>query len=413
MTDAPGEGTPVWRTNLRVLMAAQLLAVSAMAIVIPFIPFFVRELGVVERTAVERWSGVVFSGPFLMAGLLAPVWGFLGDRFGHRAMVIRAISGLALVNFALAFVRTPMEFWVLRLVQGAVSGFIPAALAITSAGTPSRHLPQALGTLQAAASAGRLIGPAVGGVLAAVLAFRSIFLLVAGLTAAAAVMIVLWLKEPPRAETATRGTARAGVRHILGDGRTLAALALLLLLMTGASMTMPVFPLFVEDLFGTDGATLLTGIGFAAVALATLLTAVRLGWLSARFGLRGVLAGSLGVTTVALVAHPHVAGMGTMLAVRALLGVGVAGIVPTLHSIVGRRTPEGMRGAVMGFASSATIFGFFLGPLAGGWLAGHVGVDGVFRVAAGLTFAGLVCVLLIRRGGGSRRVIRLPVPTPR
>ena len=85
----------------------QLVAVSAMGIVIPLIPFFLRELGMTDRAQLERWSGLVFSAPFLAAAVMSPVWGYLGDRYGHKKMVVRAIVGLAVVNLLLVFVRSP------------------------------------------------------------------------------------------------------------------------------------------------------------------------------------------------------------------------------------------------------------------------------------------------------------------
>ena len=87
---------------------------SAMGIVIPLIPFFLRDLGMTDRADLLRWSGLVFSAPFLAAATMSPVWGFLGDRFGHKKMVVRAVIGLAIVNLALVFVETPLQFFVLR-----------------------------------------------------------------------------------------------------------------------------------------------------------------------------------------------------------------------------------------------------------------------------------------------------------
>ena len=139
--------------NLAVLIAGQVVAVSAMGIVIPLIPFFVREMGITDRAAIERWSGLIFSGPFLAAALMSPVWGWLGDRYGHKKMVVRAIIGLALVHFLLVWVQTPLQFWLIRLVQGTVTGFIPAALALVSASTPQDKLPDAMGATPSASPA--------------------------------------------------------------------------------------------------------------------------------------------------------------------------------------------------------------------------------------------------------------------
>jgi DHA1 family multidrug resistance protein-like MFS transporter len=409
-------GRPVWKRNLLVLIGAQTLAVSAMGIIIPLIPFFVRELGTVDRAAVERWSGLIFSGPFLAAALMSPVWGFVGDKYGHKMVVVRAVAGLAVVNFLLTWVQSPLQFYVLRLLQGAVTGFIPAALAITSASTPSEKLPDALGKLYASASAGRLIGPAAGGILAGFLGFREIFVLVGAIISVAAVVVVVYLKDPPRAAGAREASALGNVRYVLGDGRTRLGMAGLLLGMSAISMAMPIFPLYVEDLVLDEGrnATVWTGIGFAVVAGATLLASTFLGRIADRLGLKIVLLLALGVSSVALALHPFAADLPQMLALRALLGIGAAGIAPTLHTMINRKAPEEIRGGIAGFASSATIFGFFLGPMSGGWLANRLGVGGVFEVAAVLL---LVCAIgaavIAKRQGTGRTIVPVPDQMPR
>jgi DHA1 family multidrug resistance protein-like MFS transporter len=406
---------PVWKRNLVVLAAGQLVTVSAMGIILPFIPFFVRELGVEDRAAVERWSGLIFSGPFLTAGLMSPVWGHLGDRFGHRLMVIRAIVGLALVNFLLVFVQSPMQFWLLRLAQGIVTGFIPASLAITSASTPSDRMTGAVGRLQASASAGRLIGPAFGGMLAGFIAFRSIFVVVGTMISVAALAIILFLREPPRPAAKREATVRTGFLSVLADRRIRLGLLGLLVTMAAVSMVMPVFPLFVEDLLpeGMD-ASVWTGIGFATVAAFTLLTAGFVGRITRRFGLKPVLLVALGATAASLAVHPLVTGIPGLLAVRALLGIGVAGVQPVLFSMVSRLAPEGRGGGVAGFASSATIFGFFLGPFSGGWLANHVGVQGLFLLSAAATVSCAVgAALIARREGREPGLLLRPESTPR
>jgi len=405
----------VWKRNLVVLGAGQVVAISAMGIVIPLIPFFLRELGMTDRAALERWSGMVFSGPFLAAALMSPVWGALGDRFGHKKMVVRAIFGLAAVNFFLAFVASPLQFFLIRVVQGIVTGFVPAALAITSASTPQERLPDAMGKLAACSSAGRLLGPAVGGVLAGFLAFRQLFLLTGSIIACAAVFVTIYLKEPPRDPATPRNSLAAPLRLALREWKLRVVLPGLLASMSAISMTMPIFPLYVEDLCGagTDP-KIITGIGFAVVAGFTLLASMLLGKVTGRFGLKQVLVGSLSLTAVALALHPLAGGIATMLALRALLGLAVAGTGPVFYSMISREAPEGMRGGITGLANSATILGFFVGPVGGGWLANLVGVDGVFRVAAGLTLTcGVIAALVVRRIGRNRRLDMLVRELPR
>jgi MFS family permease len=405
---------PAWKRNLTVLAVGQLVVISAMGIVIPLIPFFLRELGMTDVAALERWSGLVFSGPFLAAGLMSPVWGYLGDRYGHKRMVLRAIVGLAVVNLLLVFVQTPTQFLILRLTQGLVTGFVPAALAITAASTPRDRLPDSMGKLAASASAGRLLGPAVGGVLAGFLAFRHLFLLTGSLIAICAVFVGLYLREPPRTATREDVTLLGPFREALREWKLRLALPGLLVSMIGIGMTMPIFPLYVEQLCGPAiDPKVITGIGFATVAAFTLLTSTFLGRIAELVGLKSLLVGALVLASVALVLHPFATGIPSMLALRALLGVATAGIAPVLHSMIGRAAPAGMRGGVTGLASSATILGFFVGPVGGGLLANHVGIDGVFRAAALMTLScGAVAAVAAQRVGRDRKIVRLPRETP-
>jgi MFS family permease len=319
------------------------------------------------------------------------------------------------VNLALVFVQTPLQFCLLRFFQGAVTGFIPAALSITSASTPPDKLPGAMARLVASASAGRLIGPAVGGLLAGILPFRQLFLVVGIVIAIAAVVVSALLKEPPTTRAEKPVSAAGNLRWAFHDARMRLALPGLLLSMVGVSMVMPIFPLYVEDLLGGKGdPKALTGVGFAVVAGATLLASTQIGWMAQRIGLKILLVCSLGVAAVALLLHVGLRAVAPMLAVRALLGIGTAGIGPVLQTMISRAAPEGTRGGMAGYASSATILGFFVGPLVGGWLANVVGMDGVFRVAAAVTAACAVgAAIIARRVGGDRRVLPVPEEIPR
>jgi DHA1 family multidrug resistance protein-like MFS transporter len=367
-----------------------------------------------DRAALERWSGLIFSGPFLAAALMSPVWGALGDRYGHKKMVVRAIIGLAVVNLLLVFVRSPTEFLVLRVVQGLVTGFVPAALAITSASAPRDRLPEAIGKLAAFASAGRMLGPAIGGLLAGFLSFHQLFLIVGLLMGIVAVFVMLFLREPPRDPRATASLA-APLRAALGNPKLRLALPGLLVATSGISMTMPLFPLFVEDLCGPGvDPKVVSGIGFATVAGFTLVGSTLLGRVSDRLGLKVLLVGSLFLAAIALGLHPIVRDIASMLVLRALLGVAAAGIGPVLHSMISRAAPDGMRGGITGLANSATILGFFVGPLGGGWLANAVGIGGVFQVAAGLAGACAVgAAITARRVGRDRQLDALPREVPR
>lgn len=114
-----------WRRNLAVVFAANLLTSVGMMGFLPSFPSIVRSLGVTEEGAVEVWSGVLLAAAPLVAALLGPVWGAIGDRFGRKAMVLRALGGITLFTGAMSLVREPWQLLLLRLGQGVLSGYIP------------------------------------------------------------------------------------------------------------------------------------------------------------------------------------------------------------------------------------------------------------------------------------------------
>jgi len=80
-----------WRRNQLVVCVAVFMVFMGFAFVLPFLPLYVRQLGVTSDEAAATWAGVLIGIAPLLAGLLAPVWGRLGDRYGQKPMAVRAL----------------------------------------------------------------------------------------------------------------------------------------------------------------------------------------------------------------------------------------------------------------------------------------------------------------------------------
>ena len=80
-----------WVRNQYVMVATVFVVFTGFAFVLPFLPLYVRELGVQGDQAVALWAGVLVGVAPLLAGLMAPVWGRLADRHGQKRMVLRAL----------------------------------------------------------------------------------------------------------------------------------------------------------------------------------------------------------------------------------------------------------------------------------------------------------------------------------
>src|SRR5579859_5231701 len=194
-----------WQKNLYALWGAQFISMVGLTLVVPFMPLYIGTLGVHRLDDIERLSGILFAAPFLAQTLIAPLWGVLGDRYGRKIMVLRALAGIGLTNMLAAAVGAVWKLLVLRMVQGAVSGFVAATNALVSSSIPRDRLGTAMGILQSSLTAGGIIGPLIGGALADEIGYRWVFV-ITGLSCWAGTAVVLVaVKEPPVARRAERG----------------------------------------------------------------------------------------------------------------------------------------------------------------------------------------------------------------
>ncbi|MFQ8718209.1 MAG: MFS transporter [Enterobacter hormaechei] len=92
-TDAPIN----WKRNLTVAWLGCFLTGAAFSLVMPFLPLYVEQLGVTGHSALNMWSGLVFSITFLFSAIASPFWGGLADRKGRKIMLLRSALGMAII----------------------------------------------------------------------------------------------------------------------------------------------------------------------------------------------------------------------------------------------------------------------------------------------------------------------------
>jgi len=127
---------------------------------------------------------------------------------------------------------------------------------------------------------------------------------------------------------------------------------------------------------------------FAALILAA-------GSLSDRVGRKGVLLLGLGVFGAASLAGSFGHSTGQLIAARAVMGLGAAGIFPaTLSLIANTFTERAERAKAIGLWGATTGMGVATGPIIGGWLLEHFWWGSVFLFMAPVAavIAGLVAV---------------------
>ncbi len=386
----------LWRKNLYVLWGTQFLAMAGMNLVVPFLPFYIRQLGVTDPTSLARWSGLVFAGPFFLSFIATPVWGVLGDRYGRKMMVVRALIGLAISQLLIGFAQDVIQLLIFRVVQGAISGFIAANLALVSTNTPKERMGYAIGFLQSATAAGTVLGPAVGGLLADLIGYREIFFITATLCFIAGIVVFTSVVEQVRPGQGERSYSVFDNARFMWNDRRIRIVGFTMVIgQLSVLMIEPIFALFVEGLSaGSRYVSTLTGAVFSVSGFFMVIAAPWWGRRNDKTGFRRNLTIALTVVGVAYLLHTVVENLIQLAVLRAALGFARGGVLPALYSIVSLLTPAERRGGTMAIASSLTVLGNMIGPMMGGMIAGTFGITATF-VANGALL--LLTSLLISR----------------
>ncbi|SCE80527.1 Major Facilitator Superfamily protein [Micromonospora viridifaciens] len=389
------------RPDFRLLFAALLASMAAESILLLALAVWAKDL-----TGSDGMAGaVIFAIIAPMA--LAPLVGWVVDRYRRRPFFVVANLGTAVLLGPLFTVRDPADVWIIYVVA-ACYGLSYIALSAVLSGlirhlVPSDLLADANAVLQTVRQGLRLVGPLAGaGLYAAVGGWLLVALAMTGFLTAAAVVGLLRVAEsgPPGAELRWPAELGAGLRHLAGEP----ALRQALLGYGLGSLVMG----FTESLI------------FAYVDLGLRRDAAFVGVLVTVQGIGGLVGGLVSATVVrragevgALAAGVTCFGPAALALAYPRLWLGVMALVLAgvslpltmvgLNTLIQRRTPPGLLGRVAA-ASEALVSGPQAVSIGTGAL-----LVGVFDYR--LLFA-LVGVVTTAAGAYLWRARHLTPPTP-
>lgn len=139
--------------------------------------------------------------------------GKLGDKISRKWMVLRALLGLAVCLFLMALCTAPLQFVLVRLLQGLFGGVVDASSAFASAEAPAEDRGKVLGRLQSSVSAGSLVGPLIGGVTASILGFSVLLICIAVITFIVCIFGALKLIETTHMPKSQTPNTNKGIRR--------------------------------------------------------------------------------------------------------------------------------------------------------------------------------------------------------
>lgn len=388
------------------LVLIQAFAMGAMEMSGPFWPLRLRALLPPDRQDQLSWlAALIYIGPALTAIIATPFWSALGTRRGHRPMLIRALLALGVCQWLAAITANVWLLIGIRVLQGALAGFIAAAQAYATTGSSGANRGQILARLQSATAIGSLLGPVAGGLLMDLYGFAWICL-IAGLICLICVIPVLSLPKDTPEPVAPLGTGTTG--HTTAHTWLLAPLVVITLIQAAKMMPQPFFALYLNEVLHAP--SWLSGASYAASALTLALSApwwarlcspqpVQRGW-------RCLEAASwASALTLCLMAFAH--DTTTFIATRLLWGLWQGALLPLAYVLIGHTAPKAYRAIGLGLGNSAAkagaLAGLALGAGAMSWASLHWG----FWLVAPLYVAAALSVRFLRQLPGCQQ----PLPT--
>ncbi|MDF2964030.1 MAG: multidrug transporter [Paenibacillus sp.] len=380
-----------WKINLSVLWVGQFLVMAGMTMIVPFLPLYLQELGLHDPHEVATWAGFIFAGNFVTSFIFQPIWGGLADRYGRKVMLLRSGFGMAVVMTLMGFATGAWQLFILRMLNGTISGFLPAAVALVSTNTPKDRMGFAMGTLQSGSMAGAILGPFLGGLMAEWIGYRYIFYITGTLLFLASMLALFMVRETFDTEAAAKkpkqsmAQAFAALRHI---PQLPSLYTVTFLIQFSLMSTMPLIPLFVQQLHGEgEFLAFYAGLVGSVTGFSNMIASPILGKLSDRIGPEKILGICLIGAAVASIPQAFVHSVWQLFAARFFLGMFMGGLLPTVNSLIRKYTPNGMESRSYSFNTSSLSLGNMIGPITGGSISGILTIQQLFLIASVLLFA--------------------------
>ncbi|BEM23326.1 multidrug efflux MFS transporter [Serratia nevei] len=373
-----------WKVNLISVWLGCFFTGLAMSQILPFLPLYVEQLGVSDHQSLSLWSGLVFSGTFLVSAVVSPLWGSLADRKGRKLMLLRASLGMAIVIALQGLATNVWQLFALRALMGLTSGYIPNAMALVASQAPRDKSGWALGTLSTGQISGVIAGPLLGGLMADHLGLRVVFFVTAGLMFVSFLVTLFLIKERRiTVKKADQLSGKAVFRSLPYPTLIVTLFVCTLMIQLANSSISPILTLFIRELSGdVSNIAFVSGMIAAVPGIAALISAPRLGRLGDRIGTARILIAALLFTTglfavMAWVNTPLQLGI-----LRFLLGFADGALMPAVQALLLRYSSDQVTGRIFGYNQSFMYLGNVVGPLLGSGISAMMGFRWVFAVTA-------------------------------
>lgn len=384
-----------WKKQLYIIWLAETISLIGFHFCLPFLPYYVQELGARDIKQAALWTGLLQTIGPLMLVISSPFWGVLSDRFGRKIMVERAMfSGFA-VLIGMGFVRSVEQLLILRILQGFFTGTLTAAIVLAASHLPKEKSGYGLGLMQTSAFIAATVGPFLGGLASDIWGYRNTFYFSGILVGIAGCMIMFGVSEPEQqhqqqVEQSTSNNSKANLLFLL---------IILFLYQCSATFLSPVLALFIKRISPeTKKIATIAGSIIAASGIASVFAAVIAGNLAGKKDHRFLLLVMLSISGIITMLCSLVKTTSQLMFLRICSGLAAGGIIPTINTHINLETRKKELGRNFGVAGGISSLGAGIGPMIGGAIASVSSIEATFIFSGILIFlTGLLSPILLEK----------------
>ncbi|MEQ4765515.1 MFS transporter [Providencia rettgeri] len=342
---------------------------------------------------------MVYVAPMTGVMLTSTFWGRMGDRMGNKAMMIRALLGLAITQILLSFCNDPWLILLLRTVQGACAGYIAPAQAYGVSVTDPKKRTQLFAFLQVSTNIGSLLGALCGGLILDYLNFFWINIIAGLLCGVCAVTVFVFLPSDKKHHLVIQAKKTSNNKKKYRPQQVVKHLMLLMgLLLMSRMLTLPSFSLYLNHSYSIDFWVI--GLIYGLQAMGVILSAqlwakwfehqsitvslVRLKWIIF----------TCIIVVICLALTPIIFWFASL---YLLWGVLLGATTPILTALISSTTSSEHQGYVLGLSQSINQFASIGGIALGSIFILFPGIDWLFYyVSAGYITSLITIILLIK-----------------
>ncbi|MEK6410724.1 MAG: MFS transporter [Acidobacteriota bacterium] len=398
--------------KLFTLMATAFVDMLGLLMIIPLLPFYVKELGGPGIDVLGLHFGIGSISGFIVASftiaqlISAPMWGRFSDRVGRRPTLLIAIGAAGIAYLIFGFAHSLLLLFLSRLVQGAGGGTVGVIQAYVADSTNPKDRARALGWLSATTNLGVALGPVLGS-FAIALGKRDLMpgagtllmgragpgIIAAGLCLLNMIFVARYLAESrdlsdqPQAGEKRQTSRQAIWRVISHSSLPSSRLILIYAIAIGAFQgSFSVLALFLNARFQVTEQTIgyfFMYIGSISVFARVLLLGRAVDWLGearlSRLGLVLLAAGVLGM--------PLSRNLWMLALAVALIPLGTAFTFPCVTALLSRVISQRERGLYMGMQQTYGGVARIIAPLFFGWAFDSLGVSSPYFFSSAILLA--------------------------